>query len=210
MSFYNINERFALFTWSSSWLYWMNIFLNEYFGFCFELNFELNHFLARFNEKMNFQNESGRAKIKGLTISVIGILGWAILVVLSWVCCYCHSRYYFVLGKRSFCPRRRAKLHLELPGKHIPTRTLLVTLSHIIKHEKHGEKARSILGCIWANNYSQLHAEYVKLSLLAMSLLSRNGNTKEQEIYSKDEKWSLRHNLALKRRPANWDMFGTQ
>ena len=39
----------------------MNIFLNEYFGFCFELNFELNHFLARFNEKMNFQNVSPRA-----------------------------------------------------------------------------------------------------------------------------------------------------
>ena len=32
----------------------MNIFLNEYFGFCFELN----HFSARFNEKMNFQNVS--------------------------------------------------------------------------------------------------------------------------------------------------------
>ena len=27
-----------------SGLYWMNIFLNEYSGFCFELNFELNHF----------------------------------------------------------------------------------------------------------------------------------------------------------------------
>ena len=39
----------------------MNIFLNEYFGFCFELNFELNHFLARFNEKMNFKNVSARA-----------------------------------------------------------------------------------------------------------------------------------------------------
>ena len=39
----------------------MNIFLNEYFGFCFELNFELNHFSARFNEKMNFQNVSYRA-----------------------------------------------------------------------------------------------------------------------------------------------------
>ena len=34
----------------------MNIFLNEYFGFWFELNFELNHFSAQFNEKMNFQN----------------------------------------------------------------------------------------------------------------------------------------------------------
>ena len=32
----------------------MNIFLKEYFGFCFELN----HFSARFNEKMNFQNVS--------------------------------------------------------------------------------------------------------------------------------------------------------
>ena len=36
----------------------MNIFLNEYLGFWFELNFELNHFSARFNEKMNFQNVS--------------------------------------------------------------------------------------------------------------------------------------------------------
>ena len=45
-----------------SGLYWMNIFLNEYFGFCFELNFELNHFSARFNEKMNFQNVSYRAR----------------------------------------------------------------------------------------------------------------------------------------------------
>ena len=35
----------------------MNIFLNEYFGICFELN----HFSARFNEKMNFQNVSPRA-----------------------------------------------------------------------------------------------------------------------------------------------------
>ena len=39
----------------------MNIFLNEYSGFCFELNFELNHIKARFNEKMNFQNVSARA-----------------------------------------------------------------------------------------------------------------------------------------------------
>ena len=39
----------------------MNNFLNEYFGFCFELNFELNHFWAKFNEKMNFQNVSNRA-----------------------------------------------------------------------------------------------------------------------------------------------------
>ena len=39
----------------------MNIFLNEYFRFCFELNFELNRFWAKFNEKMNFQNVSNRA-----------------------------------------------------------------------------------------------------------------------------------------------------
>ena len=36
----------------------MNIFLNEYFGFCFESNFELNHFHARFKEKMNFKKRS--------------------------------------------------------------------------------------------------------------------------------------------------------
>ena len=42
----------------------MNIFLNEYFGFCFELNFELNHFLARFNEKINFQNVSNTPMVE--------------------------------------------------------------------------------------------------------------------------------------------------
>ena len=40
----------------------MNVFLNEYSGFCFALNFELNHFYARFNEKMDFQNGSARAR----------------------------------------------------------------------------------------------------------------------------------------------------
>ena len=40
----------------------MNNFLNEYFGFSFEWNIELNHFLARFNEKMNIQNVSARAR----------------------------------------------------------------------------------------------------------------------------------------------------
>ena len=45
----------------------MNNFLNEYFGFCFELNFELNHFSAQFNEKMNFQNVSPRASHKSST-----------------------------------------------------------------------------------------------------------------------------------------------
>ena len=43
----------------------MNIFLNEYLGFCFELNFESNHFSARFNEKMNFQNVLARATMIG-------------------------------------------------------------------------------------------------------------------------------------------------
>ena len=42
----------------------MNIFLNEYFGFCFELN----HFSARFNEKMNFQNVSNRATLDGFLL----------------------------------------------------------------------------------------------------------------------------------------------
>ena len=35
----------------------MNNFLNEYFGFWFELNFESNHFEARFNEKMFFEKD---------------------------------------------------------------------------------------------------------------------------------------------------------
>ena len=49
----------------------MNIFLNEYFGFCFELNFELNHFWAKFNEKMNFQNVSNRATDEAISLTVI-------------------------------------------------------------------------------------------------------------------------------------------
>ena len=53
----------------------MNIFLNEYFGFCFELNFELNHFSARFNEKMNFQNVSYRAILESLLDLVIATQG---------------------------------------------------------------------------------------------------------------------------------------
>ena len=36
----------------------MNNFLYEYFVFNFELNIELNHFLARFNVKINNQNVS--------------------------------------------------------------------------------------------------------------------------------------------------------
>ena len=36
----------------------MNNLLNEYFWFNFELNIELNQFLARFNVKMNNQNVS--------------------------------------------------------------------------------------------------------------------------------------------------------
>ena len=45
----------------------MNIFFNEYFGFCFELNFELNHLPARFNEKMNFQKRSPIPRPTGMT-----------------------------------------------------------------------------------------------------------------------------------------------
>ena len=44
----------------------MNIFLNEYSEFCFELNSELDHFKGQFNEKINFQNRSARAIHEGL------------------------------------------------------------------------------------------------------------------------------------------------
>ena len=40
----------------------MNNLLNEYFGL-FELNIELNHFLARFNVKMNNQNVSATPNV---------------------------------------------------------------------------------------------------------------------------------------------------
>ena len=54
----------------------MNIFLNEYFGFCFELNFELNHFSVRFNEEMNFQNVSPRATHLAISHIHAPVLGW--------------------------------------------------------------------------------------------------------------------------------------
>ena len=41
----------------------MNIFLSDYSRSCFELNFELNHIYAQFNEKMNFQKVSARANM---------------------------------------------------------------------------------------------------------------------------------------------------
>ena len=53
----------------------MNIFLNECFGFCFELNLEMNHFSARFNEKMNFQNVSLRAKAEGRCVCTYFFFG---------------------------------------------------------------------------------------------------------------------------------------
>ena len=42
----------------------MNNLLNEYLRFNFELNIELNHFLARFNVKMNNQNVSLTPKLE--------------------------------------------------------------------------------------------------------------------------------------------------
>ena len=39
----------------------MNNLLNEYFGIESELNIELNHFLAQFNEKIYVQNISDSA-----------------------------------------------------------------------------------------------------------------------------------------------------
>ena len=76
--------------------------------------------------------------LKGWTISAIAIWGWAILVVLSWVCCYCHSRLLCPRKEVTFSPTKgQASTYLESPGKHIPT--LLVTLSYIIKHETWGQ-----------------------------------------------------------------------
>ena len=39
----------------------MNIFFDEYSGFSFELNIEINHFLARLNEQINIQSVSTMA-----------------------------------------------------------------------------------------------------------------------------------------------------
>ena len=46
---------------NNQFYFWMNILLNEYFRFDFELNIELNHFLARFNVWMNNQNKLNSA-----------------------------------------------------------------------------------------------------------------------------------------------------
>ena len=43
----------------------MNNSLNEYLRFNFELNIELNNFLARFNIKMNNQNVSATPRVGG-------------------------------------------------------------------------------------------------------------------------------------------------
>jgi len=57
-----MNNFFEFFELNNFWiifeLFELNNFLNEYFWFNFELNIELNHFLARFNVKMNNQNVS--------------------------------------------------------------------------------------------------------------------------------------------------------
>ena len=49
----------------------MNNSLNEYLRFNFELNIELNHFLARFNVKMNNQNVSATPTSVSVSASVI-------------------------------------------------------------------------------------------------------------------------------------------
>ena len=43
----------------SSVLDWMDIFLNEYFEFCFELNFELNHFKIQWKNEFSKRIEQG-------------------------------------------------------------------------------------------------------------------------------------------------------
>ena len=64
----------------------MNIYLNEYFGFCFELNFELNHFSARFNEKMIFQNVSNTPS-GGWGLWALGLPGKVLGKGEIWVSC---------------------------------------------------------------------------------------------------------------------------
>ena len=66
---------------------WINNLLNEYFLLNFELNIELNHFLARFNVKMNNQNVSAtpsligeqyNVKIINSTTTTTMTLGWVV------------------------------------------------------------------------------------------------------------------------------------
>ena len=57
-----VKKEIKYFFWMNNQFYfWMNILLNEYFRFDFELNIELNHFLARFNVWMNNQNKLNSA-----------------------------------------------------------------------------------------------------------------------------------------------------
>ena len=53
----------------------MNNSLNEYLRFNFELNIELNHFLARFNVKMNNQNVSATPNWGPLEDNIYGMSG---------------------------------------------------------------------------------------------------------------------------------------
>ena len=78
LPYFGILNNFPHFLWMNNFIEytgfcWRNIFLNEYFGFWFELNFELNHFSARFNEKMNFQNVSNTPtpQFKVLVIAMV-------------------------------------------------------------------------------------------------------------------------------------------
>jgi hypothetical protein len=53
----------------------MNNSLNEYLRFNFELNIELNHFLARFNVKMNNQNVSPTPSYRARkVVHVLGVV----------------------------------------------------------------------------------------------------------------------------------------
>ena len=52
----------------------MNNSLNEYLRFNFELNIELNHFLARFNVKMNNQNVSATPRAEAYPLSGCNVM----------------------------------------------------------------------------------------------------------------------------------------
>ena len=61
----------------------MNNSLNEYLRFNFELNIELNHFLARFNVKMNNQNVSATPIGGGDEVFRIKMLRLALVMVVK-------------------------------------------------------------------------------------------------------------------------------
>ena len=82
----------------------MNIFLNEYF----RCSFELNHFSARFNEKMNFQNVSptpichcyikgreGNSDDFGNAVKLVGEMSKSVIQRCGQFLCFLDLNYFF-------------------------------------------------------------------------------------------------------------------